>query len=113
MVAKDKLRSLVVVALVPLLVCCFSYQHTELPPSRMAEGSVCFQSCGDDFDCVSRCPGALKGDGRCPADSQPCVDDTRLTDSALTLIIFAAISGAVLFVGALVWSCEHNPCGPN
>jgi hypothetical protein len=65
-------RSLAVVVLVPLLVCCTSSRYAFMRTSR-AEDSACFQACrrasSDDrrafVSCVARCPGATTGDGEC------------------------------------------------
>jgi len=122
------IRSLAVVVVMPLLVCCVvTYKHAQIPfsDSRLVEDPACFNACDDgDVECVARCPGAETGDGPCRTDSKVvggsaqqavllhCVDgsERRLTSGGKCLIA-TAIVGAVAAVAAVFLYALSQPGG--
>ena len=115
------IRSLVVVVMMRLLVCCVvTYKHAQIPDSRLAEGEACFKACDaaspddGDIECVARCPGAETGDGPCTTDDKVvggsaqqlafCVEDSegRLTSGGKALIAGAIIVPIVVLAALLV-----------
>jgi hypothetical protein len=103
---------LVVVVLVPLLVGCHGYTYAEIPASRMAEGSECFETCKksqvtDDaiVDCVAKCSAAVTGDGECSIHDHihSCWDVEHVNGAKTALVGVGALDGCV---ASAVWFAE-------
>jgi len=113
------IRLLVVVVLVPLLVGCHGYTYAEIPASRMAEGSECFEACKksevtDDaiVDCVATCPAAVTGDAECSIHDHihSCWDVEHVNGAKTALVVGVGVLAglAILAVAMLAFlGTEH------